>query len=159
MHDSAYYATRGRTYLEIAKGILFFCICLITISILIYTRKLDLFTPTGIVFVASAQALSAWVCYSYLARAYTSIYHPIVRILDEYLILDFDRAVFAWDYIKEIKIVGSTIFLTKKKEKWLWNEKTERLSYVPDRRDLVQKLIEYCEKYDIPCKVRLLDQL
>ena len=159
MHDTAYYATRGRTYLEIVKGILFFHISPVLVSILIRTHKIDLSTPTGFVLAASAYALSVLLCSLYLARAYASIYHPIVRISDEYLILDFDRAVFAWDYIKEIKIVGCTIFLTKKKEKLLWNEKTERLSYVPDRKDFVQKLIEYCEKYGIPCKVKLLDQL
>ena len=159
MNDTVYYATRGRTYSEIAKGILSLLICAGPFLILLYFGKVDLFSRTGITLMCFSMLLSAMVCFSYTDRAYASIYHPIVRISDEYLILDFDRVVLPWDYIKEVKIVAYAIFLTKKREKWLWNDKTERLGYVPNRKELVEKLIEYCEKYGIPCKAKYLDQL
>ena len=128
MNDIVYYATRGRTYSEIVKGILSLLICAAPFLILLYFGKVDLFSRTGITLMCFTVLLSAMVCFSYTDRAYASIYHPIVRISDEYLILDFDRVVLPWDYIKEVEIVAYTIFLTKKREKWLWNGNTWGLS-------------------------------
>ncbi|MBU7023667.1 MAG: hypothetical protein HXS40_05820 [Theionarchaea archaeon] len=159
MQDTCYYATRKRTYLEIAKAILSYLVWLLPVFLLRDVREAHFFVRFIMKYSVGFIVFSVMASFSYLHTAYDSLYHPVVRIEDKFLITNFDRAVWPWDYIENAKIIGSTIRLTIKKRRWPWNKNSESLSFVPKRKELVRTLIAQCEQRGIPCETQYLDQL
>lgn len=159
MQDTCYYATRKRTYLEIVKIILLYLAFFLTVLILKDVQWAQFLIRFIMEYFCVFAIILAIETLSHFHTARDSLYHPVVRIADEFLIMNFDRAVCPWDYIENAKIIGSTIRLTIKKRRWPWNTVVESLSYIPKRKELVQTLVAQCERHGIPCEIKCLDQL
>lgn len=156
MREICYHATRGRTTSIMIWAFLPFAVC---IGLPVFFALADapgaqfllklVYDYFPLVFMVPM--LHAYIS---LEKAYASLYHPVVRITDDYLMMNFDRAVWPWTDIEKLRITDLSIHVYVRREKWIAKEKSESLSYVPNRKELEEVLVKQCEKAGIPYEVK-----
>jgi len=137
--------------LDVAKAFLSFFVWLAPLVVLANRVEAHFFTQFVSDYLCGFIVASALLSSSYVKAAYNSLYHPLIRITDQYLIMHFDRVIYPWNDIKKVQITRTSIEVTTKKKKLLWNTDSESIKFVPNRKELVKTLVKHCEKISIPC--------
>ena len=149
MKDFTFYVTKKQTALEILYAVFSFLWWIIPLQIFvrlsIFPFIIQLFMKYPFFFII----LSLFLCLSPIKRAYFSFYYPIIRISDLYFIYNFDKDVTPWTSIERIILNENNIKFSIKNKK-LDKEKSETIKYVKEKEKLIDKIIEFSEKYDIP---------
>ena len=88
-----------------------------------------------------------------LKRLYSSFFHPLIRLNNNYFVYNFDNNVYPWTSIEKMEIIGSKIHFSVKNEPVFIKEKSQSITYIPEKEKLLKKIIEFSGKYDIPLAV------
>jgi len=149
MEDFTFYVTKKQTAKELFYVILSYLWWIVPLQIFSRLSIFPFITNIFINYAVFFITLSVLSCLVPLKRAYFSFYYPIIRISDLYFIYNFDKSVYSWTSIKKIVLNENSIHFWVKIE--LFKEKkSETIKYVKEKEKLIDKIIEFSEKYDIP---------
>ncbi len=81
-----------------------------------------------------------------------SLFRPVIRICDHFLIRNYDQEVVSWNQITSVKLKGDMLVF-KVPEAKFWKKFYISTSFIPDKKTLVDDIKKTCESKGIPFEI------